>query len=160
MTIRWKRDFFRAWVVFAVIVSCATLVHSQTLDFQAMCATQAQKAFQEWEIERTKSKLRISKDISTDYQSHYNTKLKKCFILIETNGLMPGLEEGEFLFTKTLSDAYERRVYASYGWVSRTGQKYWEVPPTSCELIPSFRQKKFCKTQEEFDDFVAQYMEE
>jgi hypothetical protein len=157
MTIRWKRGFFRAWIVFAGIVSCATLAHSQTLDFQAMCATQARKAFQEWEIERTKVEEKFGgTDVLSDYQSHYNTKLKKCLILIQATSM----RGNQFSTSVHLSDAYERRIYASYIWISEQGKKYWEVPPTSCELIPSLRQKKSCTTREEFDNFVAQYMEE
>jgi hypothetical protein len=34
------------------------------------------------------------------------------------------------------------------------------VPPTVCELVPSLRNKKYCTTREEFDTFVAEYMEE
>jgi hypothetical protein len=30
----------------------------------------------------------------------------------------------------------------------------------TCELIPSLREKKYCKSREEFDAFVAEYMEE
>jgi hypothetical protein len=157
MTIRWKRGFFGAWVVFVGIVSCATLAHSQTLDFQAMCATQARKAFQEWEIERTESAKKFgSTVVSSDYQSHYNTKLKKCLILIQAT-----TTRGDQVSTSVhLSDAYERREYAFYLWISKQDKKYWEVSPSSCELIPSLRQKTSCTTREEFDNFVAQYMEE
>jgi len=35
----------------------------------------------------------------------------------------------------------------------KMGKKYWEVPPTTCELTPSLRSEKFCKTREEFDAF-------
>jgi hypothetical protein len=154
----WSEDM-RGRIILAIIgiVSCATLAHSQTLDFQAMCATQARKAFQEWEIERTKSEKKFGgTDVSSDYQSHYNTKLKKCLILIEATSML-----GDQASTSVdLSDAYERRIYASYLWISKQGKKYWEVPPSSCELIPSLRQKTSCTTREEFDDFVAQYMEE
>ena len=59
-----------------------------------------------------------------------------------------------------LMDAFERRDYGSYLWSSRQDKKYWEVPPTSCELVPSLRAKHYCKSREEFDAFVADYMEE
>jgi hypothetical protein len=57
-------------------------------------------------------------------------------------------------------DANERRQYATYLWISRQDKKYWEVPPTTCELTPSLREKKFCTSREEFDAFIASYMED
>jgi hypothetical protein len=131
----------------------ANLAYPQTLDLQATCATQAKKVFQEWE---TEAKGFGSKRVSADYQSHYNTKIKKCLVLINTLDQVGG----EFLTGINLLDAFERRYYASYGWSSKPGKKYWEVPPLICELIPSSRQKKICTTQEEFEAFVAEYMEE
>jgi hypothetical protein len=57
-----------------------------------------------------------------------------------------------------LYDAAERRVYAAYLWISGT-KKYWEVPPSQCELTPSYTEKRFCKTEDEFNAFIAEYME-
>jgi hypothetical protein len=62
--------------------------------------------------------------------------------------------------TVYLTDAYERRIYANYQWISRPNKKYWEVPPSTCELIPSLKEKRHCNSREEFDAFVADYMEE
>jgi hypothetical protein len=59
-----------------------------------------------------------------------------------------------------ITDAYERRIYANYQWISRPNKKYWEVPPSTCELIPSLKDKRHCNSREEFDAFVADYMEE
>jgi len=39
-------------------------------------------------------------------------------------------------------------------------KKYWEVPPTTCELIPTSREKTICSSRDEFDAFVSKYMEE
>jgi len=33
------------------------------------------------------------------------------------------------------------------------------VAPSTCELIPSLRQKKYCNSRDEVDAFVADYME-
>ena len=35
-----------------------------------------------------------------------------------------------------------------------------EVPPKECTLVPSFSNKTYCTTEEEFDEFVTQYLEE
>jgi len=138
-------------VVFATLIFTMS-AYAQPLDLQATCAAQARKAFHEFERE-WKTDPKAFKPLSTDYQSHYNTKLKKCLMLIT----MMGNQSQTSVY---LSDAYERRIYASYLWFSHEIKEYWEVSPSTCELIPSLRQKKTCKDREEFDAFVANYMEE
>jgi hypothetical protein len=58
-----------------------------------------------------------------------------------------------------LFDAYENRDYAEYMWIPREGKKYWEVALISCRLFPSSGNERFCKSEAEYDDFVAAYME-
>lgn len=89
-------------------------------------------------------------------QSHYNTKLGKCLMLVETTDML-GPQAST---TAYMMDANERRQYATYLWISRQDKKYWEVPPMTCELTPSLREKKFCTSREEFDTFIASYMED
>jgi hypothetical protein len=45
-------------------------------------------------------------------------------------------------------------------WQTHPTKKYWEVPPIACELVRNYRDKKNCTSREEFDTFVAEYMEE
>jgi len=145
-------------IVETMAAYCNTPSHTQSLDLQATCAAQAKKAFLEWDAESKKSELFNMEplELSNDYQSHYNTKLKKCLILIESSSWLAKTQT----ITVYLSDAYERRIYASYIWNSHPTKKYWEVPPSTCELVPSLRNKKTCTSREEFDAFVADYMEE
>jgi len=147
----------RPGVVIATLIFTVS-AYGQSLDLQATCAAQAKKAFLEWDAESKKSEPRDMKalELSNDYQSHYNTKLKKCLILVESSSWLAKTQT----VTVYLSDAYERRIYASYIWYSHPTKKYWEVAPSTCELIPSLRQKKYCTSREEFDAFVADYMEE
>jgi hypothetical protein len=136
----------RLSVVFATLIFTVS-AYAQPLDLQATCAAQARKAFNEFEREwKNDPAGKAFKTLSTDYQSHYNTKLEKCLMLIT----MMGNQSQTSVY---LSDAYERRIYAEY-------TKYWEVPPITCELVPSLREKKHCNSREEFDAFVAGYMEE
>jgi hypothetical protein len=147
----------RASVVIVTLIFTVS-AYAQSLDLQATCAAQARKAFYEWDAELKKSELPDMKalELSNDYQSHYNTKLKKCLILVESSRWLAKTQT----VTVYLSDAYERRIYASYIWYSHPTKQYWEVAPSTCELIPSLRQKKYCNSREEFDAFVADYMEE
>jgi hypothetical protein len=65
---------------------------------------------------------------------------------------------GESSTSINLYDAFERRDYAEYLWTSRPNKKYCEVPPLSCQLIPNYGQTTYCKSQDEFDAFVVEYM--
>ena len=126
---------------------------SQALDNQELCAVQARRTFQQYEKDSNTGPLAdFGQTISSDSQSHFNTKLKKCFILIEAKS-----SGGN---SATLFDAYERRAYANYLWIAREDKKYWEVPPTTCEMMPTRVAKKICESREEFDLFVKSYLEE
>lgn len=85
------------------------------------------------------------------YQSHYNTKLNKCFILVHS---IQGTTVSKFLL-----DAYEQRSYAYYMWMADKGKKYWEVPPVICALTPLSEDESSCNSEGEYNTFVARYME-
>ncbi len=143
--------------VLAVGLVYSPLAHAQSLDQQERCAHQARRSFQEIDTQsRVEGKQLGMNRVSGDYQSHYNTKMGKCFMLVETTDML-GSQSST---TAYLMDANERRQYAIYLWISRQDKKYWEVPPTTCELTPNLREKKFCTSREDFDAFVANYMEE
>jgi hypothetical protein len=148
-----------------IAASLARPACAQTLDDQERCATQAEKAFQTWKREDRAEGERVGSSlVFADYSSHYNTKLQKCLMLVEAQHQLGHLTQASpsgptSSTTAALTDAYERRTYAVYVWMSRPDKKYWEVPPTSCELIPTPREKRNCATREEFDDFVARYLE-
>src|SRR5262252_4942263 len=132
----------RLSVVVATLIFTVS-ANAQPLDLQATCAAQTRKAFNEFEREwKNDPAGKAFKTLSTDYQSHYNTKLKKCLMLIT----MMGNQSQTSVY---LSDAYERRIYAEYLWFSNETS-----PPSTCELIPSLREKKHCNSREEFDAFV------
>lgn len=138
-------------------IACATSSPAQTLDQQERCAQQARRAFQELDSkDRIEGKQLGMTRTSGDYQSHYNTKLGKCLMLVETTDMFGSSPST----TAYVMDANERRVYATFVWMNLQGKKYWEVPPTTCELTPSLREKKLCATREEFDAFISSYMEQ
>jgi hypothetical protein len=124
----------------------------QDLQLQAKCAEQAKKVFHELGYKDTQQNL------NTDiYQSHYNTKLGKCFMAVESTDMTtnPGTQ-----FTyRFLMDAFEQREYAEYTWMSRKDKKYWEVPPTICKLMESSTKVQVCKSEDEYKAFIARYIE-
>lgn len=60
----------------------------------------------------------------------------------------------------TLTDANEGRVYAIYIWIGQDNKNHSETPPIACELIPSWADRRNCTSRNEFDAFVATYMDE
>jgi hypothetical protein len=133
-----------------------TAAHSQSLDSQEKCASQAQKVFGEYQLEDRQVRFGSGLAITSDYRSHYNTKLQRCFVVVEATHVL----NGQISTSVTLTDAYERRGYGDYIWMSKEEKKYWEVPPVLCELDPISQEKRFCNGREEFDAFVAEYMEQ
>jgi len=59
---------------------------------------------------------------------------------------------GHITTSVLLMDAFEQRVYASYVWASPN--------VNSCDLVPTSQTQTHCSSREEFDAFVAKYMEE
>jgi hypothetical protein len=151
----------RALAIILIAIAFGSIARAQSLDQQERCAQQAKRAYAD---EMTATALDAQNGaetqkivhISSDYQSHYNVKLGKCLMLVEKRDML-GSQSTTIAY---VMDANERRQYATYVWMSREGKKYWEVPPMACELTPNLREKRFCKTREEFDEFVAPYMEE
>jgi hypothetical protein len=149
----------RALAIILSVVAFGPIARAQSLDQQERCAQQAKRAFAEIDAQNRAEMQKVGSEtrpVSDDHQSHYNVKLGKCLMLVERTDMVGR----EFSKTAYIMDANERRLYATYVWMSREGKKYWEVPPMACELTPSFREKRPCKTREEFDEFVAPYMEQ
>jgi hypothetical protein len=141
----------RAATIFVAMLignmTCAT-AWGQFHQEQEVYAKHAKVAFQEYSADEQKSGI---KPFTSDYQSHYNTKLDKCLIRIEET--IPS--DGEFITNVLLFEVFERRLYASY--FSKSGSKVL----TYCDLIPTFHDEKtFCSSRGEFDSFVSKYMEQ
>lgn len=151
-------SWLAASVMFAsiAILTNGKLARSQSIDLQEKCASQAQIAYQESERkdQGQSKKLGAFSTGSSDYHSHYNTKLQKCFILTNKTQALGD----QMSISVTLTDAYERRLYAVYILINQESETHWEM--LICELIPSWVDKRICTSREEFDAFVAGYMEE
>jgi len=124
----------------------------ESLQLQEKCAEQAKKVFHSLGYKDTQQNL------NTDvYQSHYNTKLGKCFMAVESTNMTTS--PGTQFTNRILLDAFEQREYAEYTWMSRKDKKYWEVPPTVCKLIESSTSEQICKSEDDYKAFVAKYVE-
>ena len=121
-----------------------------SLDLQAKCAKQAHEAFKINGYGFEKNEMAV-------LSNHYNEKLSKCFVLIEDTDAktVPGI----IYENKTVSDAFEGKVYAQYGWHTDKVKKYWEVPPYRCKVMLPSGEEKICHSSDEFDALVKEYME-
>lgn len=147
-----------------VSVALAVMLHSQSaalknlqqkadptllapnLELQQRCADRAAEVFKQ---------EGLSGERFADFTNHYSAKLGRCFVVIH-NSSMIGKAPST---SKSLSDAFEGKVYGSYGWINSQGKKYWEVAPSECVVtLPSGDEKK-CQSSEEWDELVKAYME-
>ena len=116
---------------------------SVSLDLQVKCSEQAHKTF-------------VQSRFNAGYENHYNAKLKKCFIDMQDT-----TSQGkEYLTNRYVSDAIEGKLYGTYAWHSAHNKKYWEVPPTICEVESLQGEKQRCNSEEEFSKLVQVYMAE
>jgi hypothetical protein len=138
-----------AAVACAIAVVLHPIANAQLPDNQQKCSTEAKTAFEELrgEYNAEVKGLQLKVDVGlNDYRHYYNSKLKRCLLLIDKNTTMVG----ELSHTSYLIDT-DRRMYAVY--IETNGQVQ------SCTLIQSARQTTACKRRDEFDAFVSQYLE-
>ena len=83
------RNFILSAALAALLIASAG--HAQTLDQQERCAMEAKGAFQDIEAkDRADEKAVGVTEIASDYQSHYNTKIGKCLMLVEKTAALGG----------------------------------------------------------------------
>ena len=142
------------WAGFAVIVMATGSVRGQSLDDQEICAKQAKVAFEGYYSGRGST----VKPISVNYRSRYNLKLNRCFVSIQTSDMVGN----QIVTGAVLIDAFERRIYASYSFTSpEPNKKYVGIgPQLSCVLAPLGQAQTHCSSKDEFDAFVAKYIEQ
>lgn len=142
-------------------IAVGTTARAQSLAVQEQCASQARKAFQELESEN-RADFNPSTSISrgsSDYQSHYNPKLDKCLMLIHRRLLVPlSTDHSDQQRQSIMVDANERRYYAIYVETQLSAEPAPKLD--KCELAPGMRLKTACRSRDEFDAFVASYMEQ
>ena len=126
----------------AIIIAASTTMAQG----QSICDQQAKAAFQEY-------KAGEAPPGTSDYQSHYNEALNKCFVLINQKSEL----DGQPVMTVDLYDAVERRGLASYIQITKEGKEYLR----NCELKPTLQEKEtICGSKQAFDAFISKYMEQ
>jgi len=142
------------WASFTAIVIATGSVRGQSLDDQAICAKQAKVAFDGYYGSRGSA----VKPISVNYRSRYNPKLNRCFVSIQTSDMVGN----QIVTGAVLIDAFEQRIYASYSFTSPEPNKTYVGigPQLSCILAPLGQSQTHCSSRDEYDAFVAPYMEQ
>jgi len=139
----------------------APLAHAGSLDLQERCKSDASRTFQELEDENNAKydpSSMVRKNAS-DHQNHYNTKLNRCLLLVQRRTVLPlATNLSNQMRQSILIDANERRTYALYVETQLAEETKSKIE--KCELRPGMRQRTVCATRDQFDAFVASYLEE
>ena len=159
MSMRRLWNFTTAVLVVGASVASGPALPQVSHDLQERCTRQAETVFRDKgyskDITRPKGDESGSNDVIANFESHYNTVLDKCFVLLEIFGV--GISNVGFQI-RSLSDAYEGRTYAAYAWGPTDSDTSWQVRPY-CRLIPSHNGQSNCHSEEEFNAFIAHYMD-
>lgn len=146
----------------AALVLLGTLSGSPVLaeendELQANCAQQAEKEFHRegWNVGLT-SRNEGNSDVRVSFQSHYNTKLNTCFLFVKTDGVGRQNTGSQFRRLLNADDAW---IYANYFEKPRDDKEDGAIP-LMCRITPSRTEELPCKSEADFKQFVAQYMEE
>lgn len=120
-------------------------------DLQAKCSKDARMWFNEnWSSDKD--------TILLDFTNHYNVKQNKCFILVEYhyNSRLAGPGGDSWTNDMNLYDVYENSRYAQF---DENHYTYWKPKySTGDEVITCEVSGTQCKTGQEFNNLVGQYM--
>ena len=154
----------RCWrVAIAILGAVAYVAGTPALpqvsrDSEEGCARQAETVFRargySKDITRPKGDTSGNNDVIANFESHYNTVLNKCFMLLEIFGV--GTNNAGFQI-RSLLDAYEGRTYAEFAWGPTEISKSAEVRPY-CRLTASSDDQSNCHSEAEFNTFVDGYI--
>jgi len=126
-------------------------VATPTLAQQKMCAEQAKVTFDEYQ--KAPSFGQYFHTVDVEYTNHFDVKTTTCYVEIVDTSTD---REKNIITSKTVSDAFEGRVYGSYEWSTVKGKKYWEVAPLECSIKTRQQAETKCHSGDEFDSLVLQ----
>jgi hypothetical protein len=118
---------------------------SPSLELQSKCADSAGAFFHHLGM---KDDPKAGKG---EFESHYNAKLRKCFVLVKTYDY----EKNYRIFIqKFVYDAVEGKSYGNVGFAGH------EISPAGdCNVLVSDGTEATCNSLEEFEDMMGEYMD-
>ena len=126
---------------------------SQTasLELQEKCSKQARSDFEEYGWK---------KEAFASFTNHYNEKMNKCFILIQSATPSSNSRDGTISINKYLFDAFEEKQYGSYScWEFRHQKDQKKDQIVDCKATLPSGQEQVCRSSYEFDEIVKLYMQ-
>ncbi len=133
-------------VIAAILISRGSTDAQSLADLQGKCEFRANLEFREWLEDRKAEAHFWDEDLerlTADYHSYHNSRLHHCLMLVEESALSKqGLSRVSFIF-----DLTDRRDYAFY--------LADENKVIVGELKPTTNHESFCKTRDEFNNFVT-----
>jgi hypothetical protein len=123
---------------------------TMNLESQEKCADGARKSYLADGWDKAKANTLNS------YTNHYNEKLNRCFIEVVSTQITPST--GRIFTSRQVSDAFEGRLYSAI-YINKTKEDPpGSLPVFQCELNTPSGEKKSCRTVEEYETFIKQYM--
>ena len=116
---------------------------------QKMCDEQAGKKFREND---GSDDIPKSRSTISSYTSHYDPTVNVCYIRVNSTSA-----EKFPTVVDVVYDAFGGRVYANYMWINSQNKKYWEVPPSKCEIYVPGKATEACHSDSEFDELTEKY---
>jgi hypothetical protein len=110
------------------------------LSLQDECARQAERVF--------KSKTFATDQLSY-FMDHYDPKRGICFVQVETQQV--AAKDSKVTHEILISDAFERREYATYVSITDQTKSYQEASPTTCWATLPTGSVKHCHSLSEFE---------
>lgn len=86
------------------------------------------------------------------YTSHYDPRVNVCFVRVNSFG-----SAGPASVTDVIYDAFGGRVYATYIWVNPLKRKFWEVPPSECDVEIPGKPEEQCTSTDAFNQLTEKY---
>ena len=116
-----------------------------------MCDEQAEKRFQEDKNSDDFGDKKKKNPPLESYTSHYDPTVNVCYVRINSISANPPMT------SDAVYDAFGGREFAAYIWVNAQKKKFFEVPPTECDIdIPGKPQEK-CDSIDEFNRETEKY---
>jgi hypothetical protein len=120
---------------------------TEVFNFRERCAKQAHDEFL-----RSGNK---ENSLESFFKNHYNAAMDKCFMLIENNDVQS--DPGHIWMFGSLTDAYDRQVYAMYGIrLEKQGEPFVSY----CQVTLPSGEERHCKATDEFRQLISVYMGE
>jgi hypothetical protein len=149
---------FAITIAFLLCVYFAPTAYAQhaPLTEQRQCADAAKREFNS--IPKTPS----TKEVSSEFTSHYDPKTRTCLILTHSVSMITKRQKDDtVVIGMVLYDVIEGRTFANYMWMNdvNTGKKYWEVAPTFCSVKPRGQDEITCTSEDQFKALIDKYFD-